>query len=289
MSHLGLIPNSSVKTKQNKTQQRILSLSDSCSKFHSSGVTCISHSYQCVTNGSEPWFFRISVCESHLEPMWLVKFSRQSVETRTWVGKYWGCYCCYCYLGTSESPGLMAACKTMASKGFQVFSKLSSASQKETWGSGNKHPRYESWALLNLRSRPEVCQFTFSLEAEWGRNFMWNSPFLPQHQVRPWKRNTTAVSSSTDVLFQEKLNSHPEDTAQAQRNVVLGPIWSPGLVIYLQIISSLFKMPHTFHLPLLCEEECPSFAFWWITTPCVSSMQCPTLMLVITGVSLFLC
>lgn len=71
--------------QQTKNQQRILSHTDSCS----SGVICISHSYQHVTNDSEPWFFWSSRWQTCLEPTWLVEFSRQSVEMRTWVSKYW--------------------------------------------------------------------------------------------------------------------------------------------------------------------------------------------------------
>lgn len=133
MSHLGLIPKSiCVKTKpknqtnnnKQKNQQGILAHRDSCS----SGVICISHPYQRVTNDSEPWFLWSSRWEMRLEPTWLVEIF-QAISTDEMLGQQvLGCHRCYCYLRTSESPGLMATCKAMTSKGFQVLSKWSSAS-----------------------------------------------------------------------------------------------------------------------------------------------------------------
>lgn len=128
MSHLGLIECQN-KTKepdqqqQTKNQQRILAHTDSCS----SGVICISHPYQRVTNDSEPWFFWSSRWETRLEPTWLVEIFQAISRDETLGQQVLGSHCCYCYLGTSESPGLMTTCKAMASKGFQVLSKWSSA------------------------------------------------------------------------------------------------------------------------------------------------------------------
>lgn len=109
--------------QQTKNQQRILVHTDS----RSSGVICISHPYQRVTNDSEPWFFWSSRWETHLEPTWLVEIFQAISRDETLGQQVLGSHCCYCYLGTSESPGLMATCKAMASKGFQVLSKWSSA------------------------------------------------------------------------------------------------------------------------------------------------------------------
>lgn len=80
----------------------------------------------------------------------------------------------------------------------QCFSKGNRGPRKQM-------PRYGAWALLNLRSRPEVSPSAFSGSV--GRDFLWNSPYLPKHQVRPWKRNMIAFSSLTEVLVKERLNS----------------------------------------------------------------------------------